>query len=274
MITSDPGEIMPTAIAVLNQKGGVGKSTTTLNLAAMLASRGKRVLVIDVDPQGTTTIAAAGTVQHGTAEVLGYGREEEDVAGLAERLPVRSPSYNFDIVGADFDRLNHQEIALTSSPMLMVRFLEFVEALAGRYDFVLFDCPPALRSLTTATLYAADGVLLVVEPSKESIDGLGKLLSYLAGLKRLLQREPTIIGAVITKADPRERLVNDVKAVLDDSGRVPWTQLIYNTIGFKDAYAESQPLAAIAKTPAHLRAVHDIGELADRILAMPVPAAV
>lgn len=257
----------PVALAVLNQKGGVGKSTTTINLGAMLAARGRRVLVIDVDPQGTTTIATVGKAQHGTAEVLGYGAEEE-LSDLAARLPIRSESYGFDVVGADFDRLNHQEIALTSNPMLMVRFLEFVEGLAGRYDFVLFDCPPSLRSLTTSTLYAADSVLLVVEPSKESIDGLGKLLSYLAGLKRLLQREPAIAGAVITKADPRERLVNDVRAVLESSGRVPWTQLIYNTVGFKDAYAEGRPLAAIAKSPAQIRAVADIGELADHVLGI------
>jgi len=258
----------PVAIAVVNQKGGVGKTTTTINLASSLAARDQRVLVVDVDPQGTATIATIGHADHGTAEILGYGAEEEEVALLLPSLLRRSEAYNVDVIGSNFGHLNHQEIALTSSPMLMVRFVEMIEALTGRYDYVLFDCPPALRSLTTATMYAADHVLLVVEPSKESIDGLGNLLSYLAGLRRLVQREPTIAGAVITKADPRERLVQDVQSVLEGSGRIPWTQLIYNTVGFKDAYTDSKPLAAIAKSPAQLRAVEDLRALADRILSL------
>lgn len=263
----DLTEREPVAIAVVNQKGGVGKTTTTINLASSLAARDQRVLVVDVDPQGTATIATIGQADRGTAEILGYGAEEE-VALLLPTLLRRSEAYNVDVIGSNFGHLNHQEIALTSSPMLMVRFVEMIEALVGRYDYVLFDCPPALRSLTTATMYAADHVLLVVEPSKESIDGLGNLLSYLAGLRRLVQREPTIAGAVITKADPRERLVQDVQSVLEGSGRIPWTQLIYNTVGFKDAYTDSKPLAAIAKSPAQLRAVEDLHTLADRILSL------
>ena len=264
----------PVTIAVVNQKGGVGKTTTTINLGASLASRGQRVLIVDVDPQGTATIATVGQADRGTAEILGYGTEEEEVSALLGSLIRRSNAYNVDVIGSNFGHLNHQEIALTSSPMLMVRFVEMIEGLSGRYDFVLFDCPPALRSLTTATMYAADHVLLVVEPSKESIDGLGNLLSYLAGLRRLVQREPSIAGAVITKADPRERLVQDVQSVLEGSGRIPWTQLIYNTVGFKDAYTESKPLAQIAKSPAQLRAVGDLDALADRILQLKssVPA--
>lgn len=256
------------AVAVINQKGGVGKTTTTINLGASLAAKGQRVLIVDVDPQGTATIATIGQAERGTAEILGYGAEEEEVADLIGSLIRRSEAYNVDVIGSNFSHLNHQEIALTSSPMLMVRFVEMIEAIAGRYDYVLFDCPPALRSLTTTTMYAADHVLLVVEPSKESIDGLGNLLSYLAGLRRLVQREPSIVGAVITKADPRERLVQDVQSVLEGSGRIPWTQLIYNTVGFKDAYTDSKPLAAIAKSPAQLRAVEDLHSLAERILAL------
>lgn len=261
------------AVAIINQKGGVGKTTTTINLGASLAAKGQRVLIVDVDPQGTATIATIGQAERGTAEILGYGAEEE-VAHLIGTLIRRSEAYNVDVIGSNFGHLNHQEIALTSSPMLMVRFVEMIEAISGRYDYVLFDCPPALRSLTTTTMYAADHVLLVVEPSKESIDGLGNLLSYLAGLRRLVQREPSIAGAVITKADPRERLVQDVQSVLEGSGRIPWTQLIYNTVGFKDAYTDSKPLAAIAKSPAQLRAVEDLHALADRILALKTSVAV
>ena len=255
------------ALAIINQKGGVGKTTTTINLAATLSKRGKRVLVVDVDPQGTATTATVGKASDGTAEILGYGSVEE-VAQLVKAVTLRSEAYGVDVIGADFDRLNHQEIALTSSPMLMVRFVELVEAVESTYDFVLFDCPPALRSLTTATMYAADHVVVVVEPSKESIDGLGKLIRYLAGLTKLLQREPSVAGAIITKADPREVLVRDVRAGLEETGRFPWIQTIYLTVGFKDAYTESKPLAAIAKSRAHQLAIDDLEALADRVIAL------
>ncbi len=255
------------ALAIINQKGGVGKTTTTINLAATLAQLGKRVLVVDVDPQGTATTATIGKAAEGTAEILGYGSAEE-VQGLLSALIRHSGAYGVDVIGADFDRLNHQEIALTSSPMLMVRFVELVEAVDTRYDFILFDCPPALRSLTTATMYAADHVVVVVEPSKESIDGLGKLIRFLGGLTKLLQREPSVAGAIITKADPREVLVRDVRAGLEETGRFPWIQTIYLTVGFKDAYTESKPLAAIAKSHAHRLALDDLNALAHRILEL------
>ncbi len=265
------GSRQAVAIAIINQKGGVGKTTTTINLAATLAAREKRVLVIDVDPQGTATTATIGKATDGTAEILGYGSAEE-VSELVQVITHRSDAYGIDVIGADFDRLNHQEIALTSTPMFMVRFVELMEAVETRYDFVLFDCPPALRALTTATMYAADHVVVVVEPSKESIDGLGKLVRYLAGLTKLLQREPSLAGAIITKADPRELLVRDVRAGLEETGRFPWIQPIYLTVGFKDAYTESKPLAAIAKSRAHQLALDDLEALADRVLAL-VPAA-
>jgi len=259
------------AISVINQKGGVGKTTTTINLAAALAARGKRVLVVDADPQGTATTALAPSVEEGAAELLGYGGGAKyEMAELVGRLVVHSPNYGCDIVGANFDRLSHQEIALTSQPELMPRFLELLEAVDQRYDFVLFDCPPALRALTTATMYAADYILLVVEPSKESIDGLGKLLSYLAGMRRLLQHDIIIAGAVVTKADPRERLVQAVQGALEENERIPWVQAIYNTVAFKDAYVDRQPISAASKTPSQQRAAADVDALAERILALAV----
>jgi chromosome partitioning protein len=260
------------ALSVINQKGGVGKTTTTINLAATLATRGKRVLLVDVDPQGTATTATIGKTEEGTAEVLGYGSAPEIDKILPSSIK-HSQAYDIDVIGADFDRLNHQEIALISNPMLMVRFVEMLEKLEARYDFVLFDCPPALKSLTTATMYATAHVIIVVEPSKESIDGLSKLIRYLGGLSKLLQREPSIAGAVITKADPREVLVHDIRAGLEETGYFPWIQTIYATVGFKDAYTESRPLAAIAKSRAHQLALADLESLSNYVLKLtPVTA--
>jgi chromosome partitioning protein len=261
-------------VVLLNQKGGVGKTTTAINLGASLAQKGQRVLLVDVDPQGTATTATVGKVEEGTAEILGYGRGDgRDVAEIVPSLVTHSDAYGLDVIGADFDRLAHQEIALTSTPMLMVRFVELAEAVEERYDFVLLDCPPALRSLTTAAIYAADHVLVVVEPSKESIDGLGKLLRYLTGLTRLIHREPAIAGAVITKADPREILVREIREGLTATGRFPWVQQIYGTVGFATAYAAGRPLAGVATSHAHELAVADLETLADRVLELARVAA-
>jgi cellulose biosynthesis protein BcsQ len=216
-------------------------------------------------------MASAGE-EEGTAEILGYGGGD-DVAALAQRLPKFSEAYGAHILAASFVRLSHQEIALTSQPILLARFAEMVDALDERFDFVLFDCPPALRTLTTATMYAADSILLVVEPSKESLDGLGNLLSYLTGLKRLVGHEVPIEGAVITKADPRERLVQAVEGALLESGNLPWVQQIYSSVVFKDAYASNRPLSGASRTPSQAKALADVKSLAGRILATEsVPA--
>jgi chromosome partitioning protein len=260
-------------IALINHKGGVGKSTTAINLAATLAAGGERVLVVDLDSQGNATIATVDACEQGVAEILGYGTEEA-VEALAPRMIVRSERFGVDVLGANFKRLNHQEVALTSSPMLMARLVEMVEALEDHYDYILFDCPPALRALTTATMYATEYVLLIVEPAIESIDGLGNLLAFIAGLKVLTGREPIVAGAVITKANPRERLVRDITDLLVETGRVPWVQTIYNTAGFKDAYEVRRPLSAVAKSPAHQRAVADFAELALKLVALKATAVV
>jgi cellulose biosynthesis protein BcsQ len=216
-------------------------------------------------------MAATGE-EEGTAEILGYGSAAE-IGALAERLPKFSEAFGCHILAANFDRLSHQEIALTSQPILLARFVEMIELLDGAFDYVLFDCPPALRTLTTATMYAADFILLVVEPSKESIDGLSKLLSYLTGLRRLIGHDPVIAGAVVTKADPRERLVQAVEGALLESGHVPWVQQIYSSVAFKDAYAANRPLSATSRTPSQIRALADITSLANRILTLgAVPA--
>ena len=203
---------MPRIIAVSNQKGGVGKTTTAVNLATALALEDHMVLLVDLDPQGNASSGLSvpkSEVSVGVADVMLGFRDMPDavvptcVDGL-HLLPATR-----ELIGL--------EIELVEASRREYRLKRALDAFAGPYDFVIIDCPPALNMLTINGLASADGVLIPVQAEYYAMEGLGELLRAMnqiqkGGLNRNLSRE----GIVLTMVDRRTRLCRDVVEQLRD----------------------------------------------------------
>jgi chromosome partitioning protein len=191
-----------TVYALANQKGGVGKTTTAVNLAACLAEAGERVLVVDLDPQGNAT-SGLGLEKSGTstADLL-------DGASLASVVR-RTPFANLDAVPASPDLAG--SAADLGRRDASERYL--ADALAparGNYDFIFLDCPPSLGPLTVNALAAADRVLVPVQAEYYAMEGLAQLLQTISVLRARLNPDLAVAGVVLTMVDARTRLSADV----------------------------------------------------------------
>ena len=194
--TSDTGPYpMNTVIAIVNQKGGVGKTTTTVNLAFALSQLGQRVLVVDLDPQASLTVYAGLDVQALDAKrkTLYYGLvQDEPVENLI------TPTEHFDVLASSI-RLSSGEAELVANPLAGPALLSnLIEPVKAEYDFVLIDCPPTLTLLTVNALAAADQVLIPVKTDFLSLMGLSLLLDSIkksidgSGYRRAARRKRSI----------------------------------------------------------------------------------
>ena len=194
-------------IAVLNQKGGVGKTTTTINLAAYLAKSGHRVLIADADPQGNSS-SGLGLDKQGLKSTLYdvlFSRADLNSATLKVNPKLFILPSNANLAGA--------EVELVSQPD---RELALRQALAAAdYDYVLIDCPPSLGLLTVNALAAANSVLIPVQAEYYALEGLSQLLNVVQQVRQALNPGLDILGVLITLYDSRNSLAGQVKGELE-----------------------------------------------------------
>ncbi len=196
---------MSRILAVTNQKGGVGKTTTAVNLAASLASLGKRVLLIDLDPQGNATTGSG--VEKQSLEKTTY-HLLLNLASLAE-IRLRSESAGYDVLPANRN-LAGAEVELVDGKEREFRLKRGLSADRTEYDFILVDCPPALNLLTVNALTAADAVLIPMQCEYFAIEGLADLVNTVKKIKARLNPALVIDGVVRVMFDTRNTLAQHV----------------------------------------------------------------
>jgi chromosome partitioning protein len=195
-------------IAIANQKGGVGKTTTAVNLAAALAQTPRRVLLVDLDPQGNATMASGvdkRELENSACEVL-LGECP------AASVVVKSPE-GFDLLPGNID-LTAAEIRLMDEPAREQRLKTALAPLREQYDYLIIDCPPSLSLLTLNALAAADGVIVPMQCEYFALEGLSSLVDTINALKGKLNPQLEIEGIVRTMFDVRNNLANAVSGEL------------------------------------------------------------
>jgi chromosome partitioning protein len=242
-------------IAIANQKGGVGKTTTAINLAGALEESGYRVLCIDMDPQANLTAGLGvnlNTVERSMADVLAEGR-----ASLADVI-LATETAGIDVAPANIDLASTEGELFTALGREQV-LRDALEGQVDRYDYVLIDCPPNLGLLTVNGLVAANSVIIPVQTQYYAMKGLNNLVKVINMIRMKLNRELRILGLLPTFYDGRTNLARDMLDELRVVGdHHVFTSIVRNTVKLGEAPLAGRPITTYAGASEAARTYRDL----------------
>ncbi|WP_067516014.1 ParA family protein [Endozoicomonas ascidiicola] len=231
---------MAKILAVTNQKGGVGKTTSCVNLSASLAANKQRVLLVDMDPQGNAT--------------MGSGIDKHDqewsvyhvLTGRCDITQAITPSADagYDVLGANAD-LTAAEVELMTLDHKESRLKDALHRVASQYDFIMIDCPPSLNMLTINAMVAARGVIIPMQCEYYALEGLTALMETIAGIRETINPDLHIEGLLRTMYDPRMSLTNEVsRQLVSHFGEQVYRTVIPRNIRLAEAPSHGKPVLA------------------------------